>query len=107
VDTQLKKGALALCVLATLEQRDCYGYELVSTISRHIAITEGTIYPLLKRLSRDGLTETYLVESPDGPPRKYYRLTRAGTEKLQELRNQWQTFITGVNRILEGQHESE
>lgn len=107
METQLKKGALALCVLATLAHRDCYGYELVSHISRHIQITEGTMYPLLRRLSREGLTETYLKESTEGPARKYYRLTEAGTRKLNALRTQWQAFITGVNQILGERHESE
>ena len=73
MNAQFKKGALELCVLAILSEGDCYGYDLVTQISEHISITEGTIYPLLRRLKDDGQVETYLQESSSGPPRPYYR----------------------------------
>ena len=63
MNAQFKKGALELCVLAILSEGDCYGYDLVTQISEHISITEGTIYPLLRRLKDDGQVETYLQES--------------------------------------------
>ncbi len=81
MDAQFKKGILELCVLAVLSKNDLYGYELTSHISKTIAITEGTIYPLLRRLKNDGLVSTYLEESSGGPPRKYYQLTDKGKKK--------------------------
>ena len=78
VNIQLKKGALELCVLALLSQHDSYAYEIASQLSESIGMGEGTIYPLMRRLQIDRLVETYLVESPAGPSRKYYRLTEAG-----------------------------
>ena len=67
MNPQLKRGTLELCVLALLSDRDCYGYELVNAISESIHITEGTIYPLMKRLKDEGCITSYLVESSEGP----------------------------------------
>jgi PadR family transcriptional regulator PadR len=100
MNVQLKKGVLELCVLAILDQRDCYGYELVNKISQNIAIAEGTIYPLLKRLKDEGFMTTYLEESQEGPPRKYYALTELGKKTKQELEQEWYGFVNGVDRIL-------
>ena len=100
MNSQLKRGTLELCVLSILSDRDCYGYELVNTISQSMAITEGTIYPLLKRLKDDGSISSYLAESNEGPPRKYYTLTDFGRKKLYQQREQWEAFVASVNRIL-------
>ena len=100
MNTQFKKGALVLCVLTVLNRKDCYGYELVQTISKNIDVAEGTIYPLLRRLASEGHFETYLRESAGGPPRKYYRLTEKGQEYRDELAEEWTAFTSGVSRIL-------
>lgn len=76
--TQLKKGTLDMCVLAVLARGDSYAYELVSTLSETMEISEGTIYPLMRRLQAEAWVSTYFVESSSGPPRKYYSLTAAG-----------------------------
>ena len=70
--TQLKKGVIELLVLALLTQKDQYGYEIVETISRYIEMSEGSIYPLLKRLQKEEFVDTYWKESTSGPPRKYF-----------------------------------
>lgn len=106
MNAQLKKGVLELCVLALLAQRDCYGFELVGIISRNVSMSEGTVYPLLKRLRDEALLTTYLVESQEGPPRKYYKLTSLGAERLASMRMEWAGFCEGVNQILEGREES-
>ena len=105
MNVQFKKGALELCVLVLLGKKDCYGYELVQTISQNVDIAEGTIYPLLRRLNKDGHFETYLKESTEGPPRKYYRLTDKGRTQRDDLLKEWRAFSTGINRILGDQHE--
>ena len=101
MNSQLKKGALELCVLALLRKRDYYGYELVQAISENIEISEGTIYPLLRRLSKEDLFDTYLRESEEGPPRKYYKLTETGLEVYKEKYTNWKNFIYGVGLIIE------
>ena len=76
MNVQFKKGVLELCVLALLDKQDRYGYELVQLISEQIQISEGTIYPLLRKLTQEEYFTTYLQESTEGPPRKYYQLTK-------------------------------
>ncbi|MDR2932371.1 MAG: PadR family transcriptional regulator [Oscillospiraceae bacterium] len=100
MNIQFKKGALDLCVMALLEKKDCYGFELASTVSNHIDISEGTIYPLLKRLKDDMLVDTYLMESTEGPPRKYYTLTPTGRGRYSRLLGEWKSFTSGVERII-------
>lgn len=107
MNIQFKKGVLELCVLSMLAKRDCYGYELVSEISKNILISEGTIYPLLKRLKDEGYFTTYLQESPGGPPRKYYEITPAGLEMYGELTEEWYSFVEGVNKIITEDIENE
>lgn len=106
MNPQFKKGVLNLCVLSLLEAKDMYGYELVQAISTQIEISEGSVYPLLRRLTKDGLFTTYLKESSEGPPRKYYQITEQGIEELHSLKTEWESFITGVNTLIQGS-ESE
>lgn len=107
MNIQFKKGVLELCVLSLLKRSDRYGYELVSEISKNIAISEGTIYPLLKRLKDEGHFETYLQESQEGPPRKYYRLTEQGLQEVAALTEEWERFTAGVNNIIKGENACE
>jgi PadR family transcriptional regulator PadR len=100
IEIQLKKGALELCVLALLSQHDSYAYEIASRLSDAIGMGEGTIYPLMRRLQADRLVETYLVESPAGPSRKYYKLTEAGRRSLASQLAAWKSFSGAVEDIL-------
>ena len=100
MDTQLKKGVLEMCVLAVLQVKDCYGYELVNQISKKIAVSEGTIYPLLRRLKTEDYVDIYHVESSGGPSRKYYRLTETGREVATSLIKEWQNFHKSINELL-------
>ncbi|WP_099156707.1 PadR family transcriptional regulator [Virgibacillus ndiopensis] len=100
MDVQFKKGVLKLCVLVLLDKQDRYGYELVQKISNQIEISEGSVYPLLRRLTKEEYFTTYLQESSEGPSRKYYRLTDKGREYLQELLQEWKDFSSGVNQLI-------
>src|SRR5690625_3759642 len=100
MNVQFKKGVLEICVLALLNQKDMYGYELVQKISAQIAIAEGSVYPLLRRLTKEGYFTTYLRESTEGPSRKYYKLTDTGREYLKKLVEEWKQFTTGVNQLI-------
>ena len=102
MNVQFKKGVLELCVLVILDRKDCYGYELVQEISNQIKISEGSIYPILRRLTKDGYFDTYLQESTEGPPRKYYQMTQMGSNYFQELLQEWNNFTAGVNHLIEG-----
>ena len=100
IEIQLKKGVLGLCVLALLNRADSYAYEIASRLSDAIGMGEGTIYPLMRRMQGDGLVDTYLVESPAGPPRKYYKLTEAGVESFSAQKAEWAAFSRAVEAIL-------
>ncbi|CAM3931232.1 PadR family transcriptional regulator [Mesobacillus zeae] len=101
MNVQFKKGVLELCVLVLLDKQDRYGYELVQKISEQIHISEGSVYPLLRRLTKDGHFTTYLKESTEGPPRKYYKLTDNGRVYLHDLLKEWKEFANGVNQLIE------
>src|SRR4029079_1900618 len=100
VQVQLKKGVLELCVLALLSRGDSYAYEIASRLAAGIDMGEGTIYPLMRRMQDEKLVETYLVESPAGPSRKYYRLTDAGKASFATQKNAWRACAGAVNDIL-------
>lgn len=90
-----------------VEQGDKYGYELVEEVSKIVNVNEGTIYPILKRLTNEGYFETYLKESTEGPPRKYYHLTILGKERKDELLKEWLKFNESVNRFIKESGKSE
>ena len=107
MNVQYKKGVLNLCVLVLLDKQDRYGYELVQKISNQIAISEGSVYPLLRRLTKEGYFTTYLQESTEGPPRKYYKLTDTGREYLHEQLDEWKNFTEGVNTLIKESVQSD
>jgi len=102
--TQLLKGVLDMCLLAVIDEEPSYGYEMVRKLAeRHLKLTsEGSIYPLLSRLKRSGLIDSYLVDSHVGPARKYYRSTPLGKTTLARWTADWTTFKAGVDDVLAG-----
>ena len=100
MDTQFKKGVLELLVLLFASKKDRYGYELVEEISKVVNVNEGTIYPILKRLTNEGYFETYLKESTGGPSRKYYKLTVLGIKRKDILLVEWKKFEKSVNSFV-------
>ena len=100
---QMRRGALEYCVLALLAQRERYGLELVQNLAEvdGMVTTEGTIYPLLARLRKDGEVETFWRESSAGPPRRYYRITASGKKALTNFRSEWSRFRSAVDRFME------
>ncbi len=100
MNSQFKKGVLELIVLVSVNKRDMYGYELVLEVSKVVDVNEGTIYPLLKRLTNENYFETYLQESKEGPSRKYYKITVLGQKRLKELKDVWKEFSDSVNNFI-------
>ncbi len=101
MNPQFKKGALELCVLSQLTKTDKYGYELTEAISKEMVIATGTLYLILKRLKDEDYVDTYLVESGEGPARKYYRLTEKGRSYQIQLKQEWLTFIQKIDRLIQ------
>ncbi len=100
MNSQFKKGVLELIVLLSVSKRDMYGYELILEVSKVVPVNEGTIYPLLKRLTNEKYFDTYLVESTEGPSRKYYQITVLGKKKVEELEKTWKEFSSSVNNFI-------
>jgi PadR family transcriptional regulator PadR len=98
----MRKGALEYCVLALLTDEPRYGFEIVQRLGQvdGMLTSEGTIYPMLGRLRRDGLVHTDWRESPIGPPRRYYGLTAEGQRALRAFKNEWSTFRIAVDTLL-------
>ncbi len=99
-NSQFKRGALEMCVLCLLRSRDRYGYELTEAISHELDVAAGTLYLILKRLKSDGLVVTYLVESSDGPARKYYHLTDSGRDSAKRMVAEWHSFVGCVDKLI-------
>lgn len=91
-------------MLAILEKGERYAFDLVRDLANveGMVTSEGTIYPMLGRLRRDGAVESTWQESPSGPPRRYYRLTPQGARALEEFRGEWIRFRDAVDRVLKG-----
>ena len=102
MNIQYKKGVLELCVMALLQKKDRYGYEISESLSKEINIADGTVYPILRKLKSDGLLTTYLQEESGGPPRKYYSLTKLGKESFKKERDEYLLFANSVKKLLEG-----
>jgi len=96
--TQLRKGILELAILGALARGRHYGYSLVRTIAgtSELDLTEGTIYPILGRLAKEGLVQSEWVESSQGPPRKYYTLTLKGAEAFRILNEEFRKLAAIV-----------
>ena len=75
----------------------------MNRISGCMQMTEGTIYPLMKRLKDNGLIDSYIVESQEGPPRKYYRITDSGRAEKETLYKEWFEFVDSINSLLKGE----
>jgi PadR family transcriptional regulator, regulatory protein PadR len=100
--SQLRKGVLEYCVLSLLRDGPRYGTELLAALAETgaLATSQGTVYPLLARLRREELVTTDWSESPSGPPRRYYALTRKGRAALEEFASVWAEFTAAVDRVI-------
>ena len=100
--TQFLRGVLDLCLLAVMEEGPAYGYEMTKRLrARGLSIVgEGSIYPLLGRLEREGLVETYRAASDGGPPRKYYRPSPEGRRALAAGVSEWRAARDAVDSVL-------
>jgi PadR family transcriptional regulator PadR len=98
----MRRGALEYCVMALVRETPRYAFELIEALCKTgMLTTEGTLYPLLSRLRRDGLVKTDWRESTDGPPRRYYELTAEGWRALSAFKSQWTGFRGAVDKILQ------
>ena len=102
--TQLLHGVLDMCLLSIIDEEASYGYEMVKKLKdRGLNLaSEGSIYPLLSRLQKQGMIEGYLVQSSEGPARKYYRMSKQGRKTLEQWHHDWARFRDSVDVVLNG-----
>jgi PadR family transcriptional regulator PadR len=97
---QMRKGILEYCILSILSRNSCYASDIIKELKEaKVIVVEGTLYPLLTRQKNAGLLSYRWEESQQGPPRKYYELTPAGSEYLKDLNNSWDELVESVNMI--------
>ncbi|MGL4383453.1 MAG: PadR family transcriptional regulator [Bacilli bacterium] len=107
MNTQFKKGVLELCLLNLIIEQDEYGYELVNKINIYLDVSINTIYPILRRLTNEGLLATYSIKSGDGKERKYYTITMQGQAYYEKFYLEWDSFNSQVNNLLERKEDHE
>ena len=101
MDAQMKRGFLEVCVLASINRQDSYGYQIVKDVPAILNLTESTLYPLLKRLEAAGLLTTYSVEH-SGRLRKYYRITEAGVRHIDEFLRERDDIVSIYDYVKRG-----
>ena len=103
--SQIARGTLEYCILLMLDKKVYYGYEILQELSKYpiIASTESTIYPLLRRLEKEGYLYSFWRDSAEGlPPRKYYALTDEGQQYLNILSKEWNNLSNIISALKEG-----
>lgn len=102
--TQLRKGLLDIVILNLLRHGQRHGYEMVQNLKQKngLMIREGNIYPILARLQTDGLVTSYSETSVDGPPRKYFKLTKMGEKALMDMNTHWDQISESIKNIRKG-----
>lgn len=103
-ETQARKGLLELCVLNVISRERLYGYDVVRALAAagSLQAAEGTVYPLLARLRREGMVEATIEESALGPPRKYFALTAQGVATMRRMNRLWDSIAASVDEARRG-----
>ncbi len=102
MNSQLKRGIVEIIVLKVVSDRSQSSFNVIETLSSKLSVSENTVYPILRRLTKQGYFKTHTVPSPLGAPKKVYEITALGTEKLQMFLNEWRLFLKQVFDILGG-----
>lgn len=100
----LMAGSTALMIMHLLVEKDMYGYEIIKELEKRsenvFSLAEGTLYPVLHGLEKEGLTSSYIENSDTGKQRKYYKLTKKGISVLAQKKAEWKLFSKGVNTVI-------
>lgn len=104
ITTQMLKGVLEGCILQIINEEETYSYEITKKLSEYGLgeVSEGTIYPLMLRLQKNGLVSSVLKDSNSGPKRKYFNLTDKGIQELEQFKQNWTDLFTSVNKLIGG-----
>ena len=104
INKELIKGSTSIIVLSLLNNKDMYGYEIIQQMKKNtndlFIMKEGTLYPMLHSLEKDGAVESYWYDTNEGRRRKYYRITENGRKILNIKKKEWRVFSTVINNII-------
>ena len=106
MDIQLKRGLLDVCVLAAIKNEDSYGYKIIKDMKPYIVLSESTLYTILKRLESADMLTVRSAEH-DGRLRKYYHITKAGLERIEEFRKDWEEITVIYRFVTREDHRNE
>ena len=105
-DKSVLSGNTTLLVLSLLDEKDCYGYQIIEELAKRsenvFHLKTGTLYPLLHGLEDEGMVSSYDAVAEGGRTRKYYRITSSGQALLEEKQAEWASYTSAVNRVLSG-----
>ena len=93
MDIQLKRGLLDVCVLAAIKNEDSYGYKIIKDVKPYVELSESTLYTILKRLERANMLTVRSAEH-EGRLRKYYHITSAGLNRIEEFKSEWEEMLS-------------
>lgn len=93
MDIQLKRGLLDVCVLAAIKGKDSYGYQIIKDMKPYLALSESTLYTILKRLEAANMLTVRTAEH-GGRLRKYYHITNLGLERIEDFKNEWKELLS-------------
>lgn len=93
MDVQLKRGLLDVCVLASIQDKDSYGYQIIKDVKPYVEISESTLYPILRRMEAAQMLTVWSAEH-NGRLRKYYRITDAGRQRLTDFKDEWKEIMS-------------
>ncbi len=106
MDIQLKRGLLDVCVLASIKSEDSYGYKIIKDLKPYIALSESTLYTILKRLENADMLTVRTAEH-NGRLRKYYHITDAGLKRIDEFKEEWQEIMSIYMFVTKGDEDND
>ena len=104
MDIQLKRGLLDVCVLAAIQDRDSYGYQIIKDMKPYVEISESTLYPILRRLEGANMLSVWSAEH-NGRLRKYYRITQLGRKRIEDFKDEWKEIVS-IYQFVSGEGET-
>lgn len=106
MDVQLKRGLLDVCVLASIKNEDSYGYKIIKDLKPYVALSESTLYTILKRLETADMLTVRTAEH-NGRLRKYYHITDAGLARIEEFKDEWKEIMSIYTFVTRGDENNE
>ncbi len=100
--SEIRRGVVEMCLLTAVKEQEGYGYEIIQRVKERsgIELTESTVYPMLTRLAKQGLLSTRQEPSPQGPSRRYFKLTSDGKRKYDAMLEHWKSFTKSVSQMV-------